>query len=163
MVKIGLGKVEKVSVGREYGRGDKKEIDYEGWREYEIGVGLMELMGIMMVIMKRVLIGILMKIKDKKNMKVMEIEVKLIEIEEMLKIVEGEKDVEEGMLRGLRDKRIKMLIEILGYWGVGLKIGEVMELKLGMGGVGIWIGIEEGIGMVEVMMKIRWRRNMENV
>ncbi len=150
-------------VGRAYGRGDPKAIAYAGWSAYALGVGFMALMGILMVLMPRVFIGIFLNLNDPQNLPVMELAVTFLALAALFQIVDGAQAVAAGMLRGLRDTRIPMLLALFGYWGVGLPLGAVLAFQFGMGGVGIWLGLAAGLGMVAVLMTIRWRRHLAHV
>ncbi len=163
MVPLGFGQVATVRVGRAYGRGDPKAIAYAGWSAYALGVGFMALMGILMVLMPRVFIGIFLNLNDPQNLPVMELAVTFLALAAPFQIVDGAQAVAAGMLRGLRDTRIPMLLALFGYWGVGLPLGAVLAFQFGMGGVGIWLGLAAGLGMVAVLMTIRWRRHLAHV
>ncbi|CUW43044.1 multidrug resistance protein NorM, putative [Brucella vulpis] len=163
MVPLGFGQVATVRVGRAYGRGDPKAIAYAGWSAYALGVGFMALMGILMVLMPRVFIGIFLDLNDPQNLPVMELAVTFLALAALFQIVDGAQAVAAGMLRGLRDTRIPMLLALFGYWGVGLPLGAVLAFQFGMGGVGIWLGLAAGLGMVAVLMTIRWRRHLAHV
>lgn len=133
MVPLGFGQVATVRVGRAYGRGDPKAIAYAGWSAYALGVGFMALMGILMVLMPRVFIGIFLDLNDPQNLPVMELAVTFLALAALFQIVDGAQAVAAGMLRGLRDTRIPMLLALFGYWGVGLPLGAVLAFQFGMG------------------------------
>ncbi len=97
-------------VGRAYGGGDPKAIAYAGWSAYALGVGFMALMGILMVLMPRVFIGIFLNLNDPQNLPVMELAVTFLALAALFQIVDGAQAVAAGMLRGLRDTRIPMLL-----------------------------------------------------
>jgi multidrug resistance protein, MATE family len=56
-----------------------------------------------------------------------------------------------------------MFLALLGYWGVGLPLGALLAFKVGMGGQGIWLGLAAGLGIVAVMMTLRWRRHLAHI
>jgi MATE family multidrug resistance protein len=60
------------------------------------------------------------------------------------------------MLRGLHDTRVPMLFALFGYWGVGLGAGVWLAFARDWQGVGIWVGLAVGLGIVAVLMIARW-------
>jgi MATE family multidrug resistance protein len=76
----------------------------------------------------------------------------------LFQIADGAQAVGGGMLRGLHDARVPMLYALLGYWGLGLPLGAALAFAGGLGGVGIWIGLATGIGVVALLMIRRWQR-----
>lgn len=145
MVPLGFGQVATVRVGRAYGRGDPKAIAYAGWSAYALGVGFMALMGILMVLMPRVFIGIFLNLNDPQNLPVMELAVTFLALAALFQIVDGAQAVAAGMLRGLRDTRIPMLLALFGYWGVGLPLGAVLAFQFGMGASASGLALRRGL------------------
>jgi len=65
-----------------------------------------------------------------------------------------------GVLRGLKDTRMPMLITLTAYWGLGFGTALLLAFVLGGGGTGIWIALalaESLVGML-LMLRIRWLR-----
>lgn len=163
MVPLGFGQVATVRVGRAYGRGDAKGVAYAGWSAYALGVGFMGLMGLLMLLIPHLFIGVFLDIKDPDNFAVIELAVTFLALAALFQTVDGAQAVAAGMLRGLRDTRIPMLLALFGYWGVGLPLGALLAFQFGMQGKGIWLGLAAGLGMVAVLMTLRWRRHLAHI
>lgn len=93
----------------------------------------------------------------------MELAVTFLALAALFQIVDGAQAVAAGMLRGLRDTRVPMFLALFGYWGVGLPLGALLAFKFELGGVGIWLGLAAGLGIVAVLMTLRWRRHLAHV
>ncbi len=61
-----------------------------------------------------------------------------------------------GLLRGVQDTRIPMVIAALSYWGVGVPASYVLGFTIGWGGVGIWLGLAVGLALAGVLMMVRF-------
>ena len=61
-------------------------------------------------------------------------------------LFDGQQAVFSGLLRGLKDARVPMILALTSYWGIGFVCSWVLAMPLGMGATGVWIGI--GIGLV---------------
>jgi MATE family multidrug resistance protein len=90
------------------------------------------------------------------NARVIELGVSFLAVAAAFQIVDGAQVVAAGMLRGLHDTRVPMLFALFGYWVVGLGVGVGLAFAAGWQGVGIWTGLATGLGVVAVLMLVRW-------
>ena len=70
-----------------------------------------------------------------------------------------------GMLRGLHDTRIPMLINLFSYWAIAFGIGYYSAHHLGYGASGLWTGLIVGLTVASVGLLVRlwWRiRQLES-
>lgn len=69
-----------------------------------------------------------------------------------------------GILRGLQDTAIPMLLTVVAYWCVGLPVGYILGLTdwLGepMGARGFWIGLVAGLTVAALLLNVRVRRQL---
>ena len=84
--------------------------------------------------------------------------VQFLTIAAVFQIFDGAQVVGAGMLRGLHDTRIPMLFAFLGYWVIGLGTGVWLAFWQGWEGAGIWTGLALGLGVVAILMLVRWTR-----
>jgi MATE family multidrug resistance protein len=61
-----------------------------------------------------------------------------------------------GLLRGLKDTRIPMIIALISYWPFGLSAAYGLGFGLGLGGAGIWAGLAIGLGVAAVLLNLRF-------
>jgi MATE family multidrug resistance protein len=155
MVPLGLGQAVTVRVGRAVGRQDREGIARAGWTAWVIGVGFMAAMALVMWIVPRPLITLFLE-DVPANARVIELGVSFLVIAAAFQIVDGAQVVAAGMLRGLHDTKVPMLFALFGYWVVGLGVGVWLAFGRGWQGVGIWVGLATGLGVVAVLMLVRW-------
>ncbi len=70
-----------------------------------------------------------------------------------------------GMLRGLHDTRVPMLINLFSYWAIAFGIGYYSAHHLGYGASGLWAGLIVGLTVASIGLLIRlwWRiRQLES-
>jgi MATE family multidrug resistance protein len=161
MVPLGFGQAVTVRVGLAYGAGDRDAITRAGWTAYAMGVGFMAVTACLMLFAPRLMIGIFLDRSDPGNTEVIELAVVFLVFAAIFQLADGAQAVASGMLRGLQDTRVPMLIAAFGYWGVGLPLGIVLAFPLGLAGPGIWIGLATGLAVVAVLMTLRWRMRDE--
>jgi MATE family multidrug resistance protein len=60
-----------------------------------------------------------------------------------------------GMLRGVQDTRVPMLLAACSYWLIGIPSSYVLAFPLGFGGTGLWLGLV--IGLAFAASSLMWR------
>ena len=60
-----------------------------------------------------------------------------------------------GLLRGLHDTRVPMLINAFSYWGVGFATGWLAAHRWGFGAYGLWFGLIAGLTLAALLQG--WR------
>jgi MATE family multidrug resistance protein len=79
----------------------------------------------------------------------------LLAIGAVFVIADGFQFIGLGVLRGLHDTAIPMLIGLVGGWLVGLPLGAFLAFTLGMGAAGVWLGLAAGLGAVALLFAVR--------
>lgn len=158
MVPLGINQAVTVRVGLAYGARNPDGISRAGWTAYAIGVGFMALMALVMLLWPRVLIGAFINIDDPANTAVIGLAVTFLSFAALFQIFDGAQAVAAGMLRGLHDTKVPMILAAIGYWGVGLPLGVLLAFHFGFEGNGIWIGLSSGLAVVAVLLLVRWLR-----
>ena len=87
---------------------------------------------------------------------VVNVAVPLIMIAGTFQIFDGIQAVIGGALRGLADTTFAMIVAIAGHWAVGLPVGLYLAFDRGMGPAGLWWGLTSGLGVVSVVVLIRF-------
>jgi MATE family multidrug resistance protein len=72
-------------------------------------------------------------------------------------VVDGVQRTANGILQGLQDTRIPMVLSLIAYWGVGLLAGYWLGFRTPLGGVGIWIGAYLGLAVAAIAYIWRFR------
>ncbi len=156
MVPLGISQAAAVRVGRALGRQDREAIRRAGWTALGLATAFMATMSLTMVAAPRLLIAAFLDTNDPGNAAVVGHAVSFLMLAALFQIADGAQTVGAGMLRGLHDTRMPMLFALIGYWAIGLPLGASLAFPLGMGGVGIWIGLATGLGIVALLMITRW-------
>jgi MATE family multidrug resistance protein len=121
-----------------------------------MGTGFMAAMALLMWMVPEVLISLFIDRDAAINAEVVQLAISFLAIAALFQIVDGAQVVGAGMLRGLHDTRVPMFFAAFGYWVVGIGVGAWLAFRAGWNGVGIWTGLATGLGIVAVLMLIRW-------
>jgi multidrug resistance protein, MATE family len=157
MVPLGLAQAATVRVGIGYGKRDPQLIHRAGWTGFFAGTGFMAVMAALMWLFPGALVSIFMDAHDAKNAQVVALAISFLAIAALFQIADGAQVIGAGMLRGLHDTRWPMAFAAVGYWVVGIGVGYWLAFHQGWKGVGIWVGLAVGLGIVAVLMLARWR------
>lgn len=83
----------------------------------------------------------------------------LLKVAAAFQFSDGLQAVANGILRGLKDTRVPMLLCALAYWGLGMPLGYGLAFAAGWGILGLWFGLAVGLSAAAVLLGTRvWRR-----
>ena len=69
----------------------------------------------------------------------------------LYQVFDGFQGVSSGVLRGMgRQKRVALL-NLLGFWGLGLPFGALLAFVGGLGVYGIWWGFNAGLFLISIL------------
>lgn len=155
MVPLGISFATTVRVGQALGRGDRRGIQQAVWVSMVVTSLCMVVLSIGFLLFPRQIIGIYLDVTDPNNAAVVAIAMPLLFVAAIAQVLDGFQKAVYGALQGLQDTQIPMLLNILGYWGVGISLGYWLGFHLEMGGVGLWIG--QSVAIVTVAGLFTWR------
>ncbi len=81
----------------------------------------------------------------------------LIPIAGVFQLFDGLQAVAAGTLRGAGDTRAPLVINIVGYWMLGVPVSVVMAFHLQAGAPGLWWGSAAGLCVVATLLLLRVR------
>jgi multidrug resistance protein, MATE family len=155
MVPLGLSQAATVRVGRALGARDPRAVSRAGWTALALGVLFMSAMALLMWLFPRQLVTLFLEPVEA-NRQVISLAISFLVVAAAFQIFDGAQVVAAGMLRGLHDTRVPMLIAAFGYWVVGIGVGVWLAFARDWRGVGIWTGLATGLALVSVLLIARW-------
>lgn len=83
----------------------------------------------------------------------------LIPIAGFFQVFDGVQVVSTGVLRGAADTRAPMIINVLGFWLLGMPASWFFGFHLGWGPAGLWWGLVVGLAAVALLLlaRVAWR------
>ena len=153
MVPLGVAQATSVLVGQAVGRADPPEARRATGAGLAVGVGFMAITAVLFLAMP----GLLARAFSD-DAPVVATAALLLPIAGVFQVFDGVQVVAAGALRGVGDTRVPMIMNLVGFWLVGLPISAALGLGLGVGPEGIWWGLAIGIGVVAVLLTHRIRR-----
>jgi MATE family multidrug resistance protein len=145
MVPLGLSQVATVRVGLAYGRGDMVGVRRAASAVLLVGVLFTLVGGILFAIFPRQLGMLFLDMSQPDAQTVLGFATPLIVIAGIFQLVDGLQAVGAGLLRGLKDTRVPMVLALIAYWPIGFVCAWVFAFPLGFRGEGVWFGFVIGL------------------
>ena len=158
MVPLGLGMAATVRVGLAFGAGDRGGISRAGWTAFALAMAYACCTAATLLLFGRPIAGVFLHLDAPANAVVIDLAVSYLVFAGIFQLADSGQVVASGMLRGLGDTRVPMILAAIGYWGVGLPAAVLLGFWTGLSGAGIWIGLACGLTVVAVLMTVRWIR-----
>ncbi|MGD9862649.1 MAG: MATE family efflux transporter [Pseudodonghicola sp.] len=161
MLHLGLSNAATVRAGNAFGRGDRAHMARGAVVVMAMSLCLALIASAVFVLAPDVLIGMFLDPADPERAQIMAIGSALLAMAALFQLVDGGQVVALGLLRGVQDTTVPMVIAALSYWAVGLPSSYLLGFVFGLGGVGIWLGLVAGLGCAAVLLMLRfWRRGL---
>lgn len=155
MVPLGVSAAAAVLVGNAVGRGDPAAARRSAVATLVCGAGFMSLTAGIFLLLPRLLAGFYTTDRG-----VLAVAAGLIPIAGVFQVFDGLQAVSGGILRGLGDTRIPMLINVFGFWACGMPVSIYLGFYAGLGPRGLWWGFVAGLGAVAVLLLARVRTRL---
>lgn len=156
MIPLGLSQAATVRVGLAHGRGDYVQLVRAAITVVAIALTLSLCGGLLFAIAPRALGGPFLNENTPNAAAVLDIAVPFIIVAGFFQLVDGLQAIVSGLLRGLKDARVPMVLALVSYWPIGFFLAWLMAFPLGLGGIGIWLGFLVGLASAAVMLSLRF-------
>ncbi len=90
------------------------------------------------------------------------IAVNLLALAAAFQLFDSVQTVATGALRGLGNTHVAMLINLGGYWLLGLPVGWLLCFRYGYGVYGIWWGLTLSLAVIATSLFVFWSRASAN-
>ena len=155
-VPFGIAQAATIRVGMAFGARDHAWIARAGRVALTLGIGFMFVSATAMWVAPRLFVSAYIDIDAPANAVVVRLAVQYLAIAAIFQLVDGAQAVAAGVLRGVQDTRVPMVIALFGYWVVGFGVSALLGFRTPLAGVGIWIGLAAGLLVVSILLLARW-------
>jgi MATE family multidrug resistance protein len=156
MVPLGVSGAAAVLVGHAVGRGDAAEARRAAAAGLICGAGFMLVSAAGMLAAPAFFARLYTS-----DVEVAAMAAALIPLAGVFQVFDGIQVVSIGILRGVADTRWPMIVNILGFWLIGLPVSLWLGFRSGLGPRGLWWGLVLGLALVAVMLLLRARNRLD--
>lgn len=159
MIPLGLSQAATVRVGLAHGRGDYPNLVRAAASILGIAAVIAMGGGLLFFSLPGFLAGFFLNAETPNAAAVLAFAGPLVVVAGIFQLVDGLQAIGAGLLRGLKDARVPMILALIAYWPIGFFLAWFLAFPLGIGGVGIWIGFLIGLASAAIMLCTRfWLR-----
>jgi MATE family multidrug resistance protein len=87
----------------------------------------------------------------------------LLLVAAIFQLFDGLQVVATGALRGAGNTRVPMLVNLAGYWMIGLPLGAWMSFRLRLGALGMWVGLCLALVLIGSILLGAWSRLIKHM
>jgi MATE family multidrug resistance protein len=157
MVPFGIGMAATVRVGQALGRGDINGIRLAGQVALVLGVIFMATMTLAVILVRFDIAQLFFGEASQASRATIELIATLLLIGATFFISDSIQTVAAGVLRGLNDTRVPLLLAAISYWAFGFPVAYAAGIWRGWGAVGVWIGLSCATGLYAALLVLRFR------
>ncbi len=155
MVHLGLSNATTVRTGRAEGAGDAQALR-DGAR---VAIALSVFFGLCMITLFLTLpgpiIALFLDLSKPEAAGIVAFGTALLAVAALFQMADAMQVMALGLLRGIRDTRLPMIIAAVSYWGIGVPAAYLLAFRAGWGGQGLWLGLT--LGLVCAATTMMWR------
>ena len=164
MVHLGLSNVATIRAGNAYGRGDRAHMARGAMVVFLLSLAIACITVTAFLVVPEPVISLFIEPDDPARPAILIVGVQLLAIAALFQLVDGAQVIALGLLRGVQDTAVPMMIAILSYWAVGLSVSYLLGFVLGWGGVGVWLGLTAGLASAALLLMLRfWGKSLGEV
>ncbi len=156
MIPLGLSQAATVLVGVAHGRGDHTALVRASIAVVVLSCAIAIAGGITFAIIPRYLGSWFLDVSSADAPRVLAYAAPLIVVAGLFQLVDGLQVIANGLLRGLKDARVPMIMALIAYWPIGFFLAWLLAFPLGFGGIGIWYGFLIGLAAAAAMLCARF-------
>jgi MATE family multidrug resistance protein len=156
-IPFGVAQAATIRVGLAYGAKDHRGIGLAGHASLLLGIGFMGFTAMLMWLFPSLVLSIYVDVDAARNAALVGFAMQFLVVAAAFQLFDGAQAVAAGVLRGLQDTRIPMIIAVCGYWIAGYGTAIYLGFWTPLAGVGVWIGLAVGLIVVSAVLLARWR------
>ncbi len=156
MFHLGMSNAGTIRAGQARGLGDPVMLRDAAATVIAVSVGFGVLTSLWFMLAPGPLVALYLDPSDPKAPAILALATGLMFWAALFQLVDALQVQALGLLRGVQDTRVPMVLAAISYWGIGLPTAYVLAFPLGMGPPGLWAGLLVGLSVAAVLMLRRF-------
>jgi MATE family multidrug resistance protein len=153
MVPFAISAAGAVRVGQAIGREAPAEAASAGWAAILLGAGAMAVFSAIYLLFPHAIAS-----SFTTDRAVIAATIPLLFVAAIFQFFDGLQITATGALRGAGNTHAGLIVQIIGYWIIGLPIGYLFAFRLHYGAVGLWLGLCAGLIVAGLTLTTIWHR-----
>ncbi len=156
MVHLGFANVATIRAGNALGRHDPEQLRRGAMAVFGLSLATSCATIVVFLTVPGPLVSLFLDPADPARAAILATGVSLLAVAALFQLVDGAQVIALGLLRGMQDTRVPMIMAIVAYWGIGIPASYLLGFVWGFGSVGIWFGLVVGLAVAGVFMLHRF-------
>ncbi|WP_415403675.1 MATE family efflux transporter [Tateyamaria sp. SN3-11] len=156
MVHLGLSNVATIRAGNALGRHDLDHLVRGAQTVTVLSIAMALATIVLFVSMPEPLVALFIGRDVDARDEIMAIGVVLLALAALFQLVDGAQVIALGLLRGVQDTKVPMVLAGVSYWLIGMPASYFLGFVLGWEGVGVWLGLVLGLAFAGVALMMRF-------
>lgn len=160
MIHLGLSQAITVRAGRAWGRSDAVMLRLACQAALVLSAIAVCVTMFVFLVFPEPLIGAFIDPNDPDRLEILAAGAVLLALAALFQAVDAGQVMALGMLRGVQDTKVPMIMAAFSYWVVGVPTSYLLGFTFGLDGVGIWLGLSVGLAVAGILLQARfWSRH----
>lgn len=152
MLQLGLSNAATIRIGAAQGMGDAEMMRGAAIAGVVLSFVVAAATMALFVIAPRTLTGLYLDPTEPAAPVIIALAARLMFLGGLFQIFDGLQAMALGLLRGVQDTRVPMLLAVVSYWLIGLPMGWALAFPAGLGPAGLWVGLVAGLAVAALLL-----------
>jgi MATE family multidrug resistance protein len=155
---VGLSSAVTIRVAGFLGRGQAADLRLAAWVALGLSLVVATTVILIFLLWPEAIIRLFLDMAKPESGAILAFGVTLLFLAALFHLADAMQVMALGLLRGLQDTRVPLVLAVVSYWCIGIPCSYVLAFPLGLGGVGLWLGLVVGLVAASVSLLVRfWR------
>jgi MATE family multidrug resistance protein len=151
MIILGIGAAGTIRVGTALGQKNRNEMRTAGFTAIGLAITVMFFFAMIFIVLRNFLPTLYVS-----EVPVIELASSLLIVAALFQLFDGTQATAIGVLRGLTDVKIPLLISFGAYWIIGVPVSYIFAFIFDWGTIGVWLGFLAGLSSVAISLTFRF-------
>ncbi len=156
LVHLGLSNAATIRAGQAHGRGDAQDLRDGALTGVVLSVLFAAATIAVFLAIPEFLVRLFLNPADPATPNVVAAGITLMTMAAIFQLADGGQAMVLGLLRGVQDVQVPMVIALVSYWLIGMPAAYVLGFTLDLGGIGVWSGLVLGLATVWIALSVRF-------
>jgi len=158
MVHLGLSNAATILVGRARGRNDVEGLRAAARAALILSVAVALCAMVVYIGAGEMIVGAFLHPDDPERAIIVPLGATFLMVAALFQLADGGQAMAMGLLRGIRDTKMPLVIAAVSYWLIGIPLSYALAFIAGFEGVGLWFGLVAGLSVAAIALLVRfWR------
>jgi MATE family multidrug resistance protein len=145
MLHVGLSSAATIRVARFDGQGDRVQLRQAAKVAVAISLVVAIASVCLFVTLPEPIVALFLDLGNPESQAILIYGSALLALAALFQLADGMQVMALGLLRGVQDTQVPMVLAAVSYWLIGIPCSYVLAFKLGYGGQGLWLGLVVGL------------------